>query len=142
MPKNLFTTVFFLFFLSAGQTQSLAGIWEGHLFVKNKRDTLYMKLQFIWNADSTYSAYSFSREKKMKTVCRMSFEWKSKNEIYLEETGVIRTTYTEPMHPLQLQAFFLTVDDDFKTMSGNWNFPHIKNFGKKRDRPVKFTKIE
>jgi hypothetical protein len=100
-------------------SQSLIGIWEGwFLYSGNRKDTAIIKLDFRLNSDSTYDVYSFTYERDIKAVCKMTYRMLGPNSIYLEEVRTLKTNKQDRVG--NFQTMNLKIGKEFKSMSGRW----------------------
>lgn len=118
--KKVLSIAVFLGAVSVTFSQSLVGKWRGTCSYSG--NTWLVKLQFILNADSSYSVYSFSEDHRSKVVCEVSYKFRKNNKISLEETKVIRTHPAIQKEHFSLQGFLLRISEDYQKMSGRWYF--------------------
>lgn len=84
-----------LFLAPSSKAQLLKGQWEGHFTDNGIKYP--MILEFILNADTTYSVFSYSQnlgipflpKKDSAYVCKVSYRFTPPDEVYLEEIEVV-----------------------------------------------------
>lgn len=142
-----------LFASTSGHSQILKGEWEGR-FTDNKKE-YPLFLEFILNADSTYSVFTYSqggpslqndgsglyfREDSI-VVCAAYYELLSPDSIYLEEIKVV-----QPVGHIQacFQKMYLKIQADGEKilLTGTWGNINCRkdssgkiNFWKKKNKP-------
>lgn len=138
----------FLFLQSA--SQSLEGEWKGsYAYDKltyfsdfdipvDKKNPI--NLYFKFNADSSYSIYSYSKGKDIAgkdtiVVCKVLYKKTSSDSLYLEETEVLKPSNAEPAC---FQKMYLKIKREKKLtiLEGTWKSEGECNSSGK----IKFTK--
>jgi hypothetical protein len=106
-----------------GHAQKITGLWKGNYEMGTVKYPIY--LNFLLNADSTYTVYSYSWTTKADgtdttCVCETACKFFGKDSLYLEEQYIILPQAPIQGNCLQKMYLRLVVKKNDLELSGKW----------------------
>lgn len=121
--RKAIITVLFCCIGTIGFSQTMAGNWKG--FFWDGAMKYPITLEFILNADSSFTAHSYSKGvdnqgKEIWVICDVYYKFIGKDSLYLEERH--RVSPDEKVQPSCLQKMYLKIKERKKelVLNGEW----------------------
>jgi hypothetical protein len=140
--RLLFITTLLMYAVVKGYSQKMTGLWKGNYESGTAKYPIY--LNFLLNADSTYTIYSYSWTTKADgsdttCVCEVKYQLFGKDSVYLEEQYVIlprgpATSCLQKMHlKLKVRKNDIELKGTWKTTGSNCEASGYMYFYKKKE---------